>query len=302
MSGKQIRCKICGELKKGVILNHYNLKLCLDCFSDFFKKRVESTIEKFKMFNKTDSLLIGLSGGKDSMSITKALKDLGYNIRAIHINAGIKDSSEKSESIVTEFCTKENIPLKIIKINQELKTTLEELSKISKKPICAVCGMLRRYFLNKEAKNEIVITGHTLNDEVAFILKNFIFWNEELLLRIYPVLQDREGFSKKVKPLCLITEQETILFCHINKIKFFDEPCPHKPEVYDVFKKIVDDLNHHFPGSIIGFYKTYLKKFKNLFNFNYQIELQRCIKCGYPTTMQICGICRLKEKLVQYRQ
>lgn len=48
------------------------------------------------MFGQEDNILIALSGGKDSISITKALKDLGYNIKAIHINAELGEVSKKN--------------------------------------------------------------------------------------------------------------------------------------------------------------------------------------------------------------
>ncbi|MEN2994724.1 MAG: ATP-binding protein [Thermodesulfovibrio sp.] len=302
MEIKKIRCSLCKSLNNGFVLNHYNLKLCKECFPNFFKKRVQETIEKFKMFNKNDIILVAVSGGKDSMSILKALKDLQYNIRALHIDAGIEKVSERSKQIVQEFCEKEHIPLKIIKLQQEIDLSLKELSKISKKPICAVCGMLRRYILNKEASGQIIVTGHTLNDEVSFILKNMIFWNDELLSRIYPVLYEKEGLSKKVKPLCLITEQETRLFCEITSIKYFDETCPYRSEIYELFKKIVHEINYNFPGSIIGFYKGYLKRVRKFYpERSKEASLRQCKNCGYMTVSDLCSVCRLKEKVLQYK-
>jgi len=60
METKKIRCKFCNNLKEGIALRHYNLKVCTDCFPHFFKKRVEETIEKFKMFQRKDSILVAL--------------------------------------------------------------------------------------------------------------------------------------------------------------------------------------------------------------------------------------------------
>lgn len=300
MEIKRIKCKLCGQIKDGTVLKHYNLKTCLDCFPELFKKRVQNIIEKFKMFNKKDRLLIGISGGKDSMSLTKALKDLGYNIYAIHINIGKEELSEESEKTVQNFCHKENISLKIIKLQEKFKASLEELSKVSRKPICAVCGMLRRYLLNRESEGHVIITGHTLNDEVAFIFKNMLFWNDDLLSRIYPVLNEKDGLGRKVKPLCLITEEETVLFCKILNINYITKTCPYKSEIYKVFKDTVNEFNKHFPGSIIGFYKGYLKRVKKFYPET-DIILHRCEICGYPTPLKICSVCRLKEKLLQYK-
>ncbi|WP_353684806.1 ATP-binding protein [Thermodesulfovibrio sp. 3907-1M] len=302
METKKVRCKICNNLKEGVIIRHYNLRVCLDCFPQFFKKRVQETIEKFKMFAAKDSLVVALSGGKDSMSIAKALKDLGYSIKALHINADLGEVSRKSIEIVQNFCVREKIPLKIVDLKEEVELSLEKISKILKKPVCAVCGMLRRYILNRQAEGQTIVTGHTLNDEVSFILKNMIFWNDELLARVSPFLDEKEGLTRKVKPLCLITEEETLLFCKLSNITYVDEQCPYKSEVYEIFKNLVYEINKEFPGSITGFYKGYLKRVKIFYSQPLKdISVQRCIKCGYPTTTQLCSICRLKEKLLQYK-
>ncbi|GAQ94035.1 hypothetical protein TAGGR_1205 [Thermodesulfovibrio aggregans] len=302
METRKIRCKICSNLKEGIILRHYNLKICLECFPYFFKKRIQETIEKFKMFGQEDNILIALSGGKDSISITKALKDLGYNIKAIHINAELGEVSKKSVEIVKKFCESEKIYLKIINLMEEFQVSLEKISKILKKPVCAVCGMLRRYVLNKHAEGQIIVTGHTLNDEVSFILKNLIFWNDELLARVSPVLEEREGLSRKVKPLCLITEEETKVFCKVSNITYVEEQCPYKSEVYEIFKSLVYEINKEFPGSVAGFYKGFLKRVEKFYSSSStKISVQRCTNCGYPTTTQLCSVCRLKEKLLQYK-
>lgn len=302
MENKKVRCKICNSLKEGISLEHYNLKLCLECFPIFFRKRIDETIKKFKMFQPSDPILIALSGGKDSVSLTKTLRDLGYNIRALHINIGIKGLSEKTEEFVINFCENEKIDLKIIKLQEIFPLPVYKLSKIAKKPICAVCGMIRRYIMNMEAKEETIVTGHTLNDEVSFIIKNLIFWNDDLLSRINPVLSEKQGFSKKVKPLCLTTEQETKLFCEVLGIKYIDESCPYRSEVYDVFKHVTAELNKNFPGSIIGFYKGYLKRVKKIYSESIEkVSLQKCKDCGYLTSSERCSICRLKEKLLEYK-
>ncbi len=302
MEKVKVKCKFCGLLKEGFRIKHYNLKICFDCFPDFFKNRIQHTIEKFKMFEKDSSLLVAISGGKDSMSMAKALKELGYNLRAIHLNVNLGDISDKSQKIVEKFCQNENIPLLIIDLNLELNVSLKDLSRISRRPICAVCGMLRRYFINREAKDEVIVTGHTLNDEVSFIFKNMLFWNDDLLSRISPLLYEKEGLHRKVKPLCFITEEETLQFCNVMKIEHIEDACPYKSEVYDVFKDTVNHFNQKFPGSILGFYKGFLKRVENFYSVSSNSTyLQACQSCGYPTNMSLCSICRLKEKLLQYK-
>jgi len=296
---KILKCRICQKVKEGVHLRSYNLKICSECFLVFFRKRVKETIEKFKMFSPEDKIAVAISGGKDSMALAKVLKDLGYNITLFHINCQIKenDYSEKSQKAVEEFAKIENLPLRILDFKDEIEIDLKLAAKISKKEICGVCGMIKRYLLNREAKNlDVIVTGHTLNDEAASLLKSLIFWQEGFIRRQFPVLREEESLKKKAKPLTLCFERETKLFCEILKLPYLKERCPLRGGTYVLFKKIVEELEEEMPSSVLNFYKGFLKR-KRIFGKEKVEKLSPCKKCGYLTVAEICNFCKLKEKI-----
>jgi tRNA(Ile)-lysidine synthase TilS/MesJ len=295
---------MCQKVKEGVHLRSYNLKICLDCFLDFFRKRVEETIEKFKIFSPEDKIAVAISGGKDSMALAKVLKDLGYNITLFHINCQIKenDYSEKSQKAVEEFAKIENLPLKILDFKNEIEVDVKLAAKISKKEICGVCGMIKRYLLNREAKDfNVIVTGHTLNDEAASLLKSLIFWQEGFIRRQFPVLKEEESLKKKAKPLTLCFERETKLFCDILKLPYLKERCPLRGGTYVLFKKIIEDLEEEMPSSVLNFYKGFLKR-KRIFGKEKPEKLSPCKKCGYLTVAEVCNFCKLKEKIKIFTQ
>jgi len=299
---KILKCRICQKVKEGVHLRSYNLKICFDCFLDFFRKRVKETIEKFKMFSPKDKIAVAISGGKDSMALAKVLKNLGYNITLFHINSQIKENnySEKSQKAVEEFAKRENLPLRILDFKDEIGIDVKLAAKISKKEICAVCGMIKRYLLNREAKDfEVIVTGHTLNDEAASLLKSLIFWQEGFIRRQYPVLKEEESLKRKAKPLTLCFEKETKLFCDILNLPYQKEPCPLRGGSYLFFKKIIEDLEEEMPSSVLNFYKGFLKR-KRIFGKEEALNLSPCEKCGYLTVAKICNFCRLKEKIQNF--
>ncbi len=295
-----IRCKKCHQIKKGVILKSYNLKLCFDCFIEFFLKRIESTIEKFKMFSYHQKILVALSGGKDSLALAKALKMLGYQIALVHLRTGIKinDYSLKSERLVKNFAKKENLKLKIIDFEKEVGLDLKTSAQIFGRKICSVCGMAKRYLLNQAAKNfDVLVTGHTLNDEAASLLSSLIFWKDEYLYKQFPILKEEGSLKRKAKPLAFNFESETKIFCEHLKINYLDSPCPFQGKPYIFFKKIIEKIEKEMPASILNFYKGFLKRkklFQPLFD---KKNLKPCLKCGYLTTAKICNFCRLKEKI-----
>jgi uncharacterized protein (TIGR00269 family) len=295
---KILKCRKCQKIKEGVNLRSYNLKICFDCFLDFFRKRVKKTIEKFKMFSEKDKIAVAISGGKDSMVLAKVLKDLGYNITLFHINCQIKekDYSKNCQKMVEKFAQKESLPLKILNFKDEIGIDLKKAAEISKKEFCGVCGMIKRYLLNREAKDfDVIVTGHTLNDEAASLLSSLIFW-KDFLKRQYPVLEEKGSLKTRAKPLTLCFEKETKLFADLLKLPYYKKPCPLANGPYVFFKKIINDLEEKMPSSVLNFYKGFLKR-KKLFGQEKEVKLSPCQICGYLTVTKICSFCNLKEKI-----
>lgn len=300
---KVIRCHFCKKIKEGVHLRSYNLRVCFDCFLNFFRKRVQETIEKFKMFNKEEKIAVAISGGKDSVALARVLKDLGYKISLFHINTNIKEENyaENSEKAVKEFAQRENLPLKIIKLEDEIGIDIKLASKISKKEICGICGMIKRYLLNREAKDfDVIVTGHTLDDEAASLLSSLIFW-KEFVARQWPILNEKETLKRKAKPLSLVFEKNTELFCQILNLPYNPQPCPLRGGTYIFFKNFIHSLEKAMPSSVLNFYKGFLRRKKQILWQDEDEKLEPCEKCGYLTVAKICSFCRLKEKIERWK-
>ena len=76
---------------------------------------VRKTIDEHSLVNRGDVLVLGLSGGPDSMCLLHILKDLeeeyGFTLRAFHLNHMIRPEAGDDEEYVKECCRRLGIPL-----------------------------------------------------------------------------------------------------------------------------------------------------------------------------------------------
>lgn len=173
--------------------------------------KVSKTIKKYNLFEKNDKVLIGVSGGPDSMSLLLILHSLGYDICVAHINHGLRENANFEEEFVLNYCNNKNIPCFVKKIN--LKENLNGMSTEE-------AGRKARYdffeeICLKENCNKIA-TAHNSNDNAETVIMNMIRGSGLTGLRgIEPIR------GKIVRPLIEISRQEIEEFCAENDIN----PC-----------------------------------------------------------------------------
>ena len=133
------------------------------------EEKVKQTINKNYLFDKSDKVLIGVSGGPDSITLLNILYELGYNIMVAHINHGIRDNAENDEKFVSDFCKVRNIPCFIKKVKlKEIETdmTLEELGRKIRYDF--FYEIMEKYECTK------IATAHNANDNAETIIMNII--------------------------------------------------------------------------------------------------------------------------------
>ncbi len=294
-----MKCRKC-QTAAIINLREHNTAYCSNHFIQYFENRVETAIKKYSMFSRTDRLLVAVSGGKDSTTLWYVLWKLGYDVTAINIDVGtVKTDLNKLKDLASSM----NSQL----ISVDAKDLLEGLSvvqaaKMVKRPVCSVCGSVRRYIMNKTALENgftVLVTGHNLDDEVSFLLGNLLNWNFDYLGRQKPVLPAvEEGFSRKAKPLILLTEKETFTYALLNKLPFSHEVCAYSKEASSLhYKHVLNEIEIRHPGTKLRFYEGFQRIHLFDHHENTKTQLRKCDICGYPTTAEICSLCRIKEKL-----
>ncbi|MDL2307945.1 adenine nucleotide alpha hydrolase family protein, partial [Desulfovibrio sp. OttesenSCG-928-C06] len=227
----------------------------------------------------------------------------GYNVTGLHIDLAIGESSRLARLQVERFCDKHSLNLQVLDMAEEglpIPLVKEKL----KRPICSACGKIKRHYFNKAAldgKYDAIATGHNLDDEISRLFSNVLRWDASYLGEQGPLLPAEEGFARKVKPLWRLGEFETANYAYLMGIDWHTMPCPYsKGASFSIHKKVWADLEHHMPGKRLNFYLEFLEHGRKNFAGacrESEESLAPCPRCGYPTSSDLCGVCRIKDML-----
>src|SRR3989344_2621998 len=192
-------CTKCGK-PAAISLRYANMDLCQSHFTRMFEARVMRTVREYRMLKKGDVVAVGVSGGKDSCVMLNLLykisQSLPFTLTAITIDEGIAGYRNKSLEVAKKECGKLGIPLKVVSFDAEFGSTLDKLLKEKgQERSCSYCGVMRRYSLNKYAR-ELGATklaiGHNSDDVAQTVMMNFMRNEPERLARFAPVSSDAE--------------------------------------------------------------------------------------------------------------
>ncbi len=293
-----------------MFIPYARLSLCNEHFKVYVVRRVRRTIERYKMVREGERVLAAVSGGKDSLVLLHVLSEirnsddpkisLNYELEAVTIDLGIEGYSEESVRVAGEHCRSIGVPHHVIDVRRVAGFTMDEVASRGGRPVCSVCGVVKRYVLNAfgvEEGFDRLATGHNLDDEAAVLLSNYVSANVELLARQSPVLPRRDGMVSRIKPLFEVSERETALYAHIQGLSPISEECPYAVNPSTLkFKEVINFLEEKWPAAKVSMVRGFLKRIKpHLTDEGWQEALRRCAVCGYPTSSEVCAFCRLKE-------
>ncbi|MCS7134968.1 MAG: TIGR00269 family protein [Candidatus Aenigmarchaeota archaeon] len=300
--------KKCSRCKKTAFYYRINegRYYCGPCFSRNIEDRVKKTIRKHNLINDGDRIAVALSGGKDSSNTLYLLKKIfkknpKIEIFAITIDEGIKNHRAKAIKNSIKFCKELQVKHYVFSFKKEFGFTIDEIAKKSKdKGMCRYCGVLRRYLLNKKARelnaNKIAL-GHNLDDEAQTIVMNVLKGDLLRLARTgpMPLIKESKKFIPRIKPLIMIPEKESALFAIINNIPVSFDKCPYAK--FNPLRGEIRDFLNRLENEAHGIKYSVLKSGERLASIlkeNLKIdEIKLCEKCGEPSSENICKVCKI---------
>ena len=298
-----MKCWICGE--EAVYYNPQNKKaLCKKHFISYFEKKVFKTIRQWKMINEKDVIAVALSGEKDSMVTLNLIKKFTNKYRqkvfAITIDEGIY--RKKAIELAKKFTSELGIEYYVFSYKDEFGYTLPEMLKYIDLPSCRICGILRRYLLNKKARElgaTKLITGHNLNDEAENILLNVFRGKVIENSKLGPItgVNSHPKFVTKVKPLYFMRVEEIKLYAKLNGIPFYSGSCPYLSSSFRFrIREFLNETEKKYPGTLDKIVSGNLEVLPILKEHN-KSEIKTCKICGEPASQEICSTCRILSQL-----
>lgn len=298
-------CKNC-EKNPVIKLTNNDVELCKLCFFKYFEKKARKTISKYNLIQKKDHVVVAVSGGKDSMALLYILNKLKQDIKliAILIDEGIQDYRIELIKNVKKYCKETKIPLKIYSFKKEFGKPLDKLVPRGEKA-CNVCGVLRRYLLNKysrKLKATKLATGHNLDDEAQSVIMNQFRRNIKTSARLGPItgVQDDLRFIKRIKPLYFLLDEEAMIYASLRNLPFRSFKycaCPYAAYSYrNKIKKMLNDFEEKYPGTKNNIINSFLEILP-LLKKKYVGAIKSCKTCGEPCSGDICQVCGLVKKL-----
>jgi len=303
-----MKCSFCN--KKSIYFRKYEgHHYCEKHFTESIEKKVKKTLRENHLIEKKDTVAIAHSGGKDSSNLLYLLDKIFKNnpnvkLFVITIDEGIKGYRDECLKKSESFCKKLGIDQHVFSFKKEFGFSVDDLTKRMKSGYCGSCGLLRRYLLNKKARElgaTKLATGHNLDDECQSILMNILKGDLLRLVRMgpKPKIANHPKFVERIKPLILVPENESELFAKINKIPFGPKKCSYSVDnpLRGETRRFLDRLEETSPGIKYSLYESAFKitpfirsKFKSG-------KINSCKECGEPSSRGICKICELLKNL-----
>ncbi len=190
-------------------------------------KRMGKAISDFDLIEDGDRIMVGVSGGKDSLALLELLalrrkfKKQNFDVVAVHINV-LELPYEVDREFLKTFCERLDVELIYRDINVDFE-------RPSKKPACFRCSWHRRTTLFKmtaEFKCNKLALGHHMDDAIETLLMNMMY--QGAICSMPAKLSMFQGNIILIRPLILLKDAEMREYSRIKKFVLEKELCPHE--------------------------------------------------------------------------
>ncbi len=211
--------------------------------------RVRKAVDDYQMIEEGDRIAVGISGGKDSLTLLYALHGLmrfypkKFELHAVTVDLGFDNLNLEQ---IKELCAKLEVPYTIV------KTDIAQIIFDERKEEnpCSLCAKMRKGALNqaiREAGCNKVAYAHHKDDVIETMLMSLIF--EGRIHTFSPVTYlDRMNLTV-IRPLMYMDEVDVIGFVHKYNVPVVKSPCPADGNTRrEYVKDLLRSINLETPG------------------------------------------------------
>lgn len=179
-------------------------------------KKVRETVKKYGLINKKDKILIGVSGGPDSLALFYALRilkrEFGLSLHVAHLDHGLRKDSAKDAQFVKGLAEQSGIPVSIARIDVRALPGHGQSEEIAR-------NLRLGFFFRvaRDIKAGKIALGHNLDDQAETVLMRLIRGTG--LCGLSGIIPKRKLYGFWViRPLIEIRRSEIISFLKRRKI------------------------------------------------------------------------------------
>lgn len=210
---------------------------------------LRSCVEDYQMIKDNDRIAVGVSGGKDSLTllvVLAALRDFypkRFELEALSVDMGFEGMDF---SAVEALCAQLNVPF--VRIPTQIGWIVFE-GRREKNP-CSMCAKMRRGALCRAMQErglKKIALGHHYDDAVETFVMSLLY--EGRLSCFQPVTYlDRMGITQ-IRPMLYLTEKQVANFAAKRELPVVHNPCPaDKHTKREDAKQLVYELCGRYPG------------------------------------------------------
>jgi len=191
--------------------------------------RVKSVISRYKLINKNDKILVGVSGGPDSTALLYILhslsRELNFTLHIAHLDHMLRKDSRKDKEFVERLSQKLKIPLTCARVD-----VLSSVKKGSLEEAARIARLNFLFELAEDVKADKIALGHNLDDQAETVLMRIL--RGAGLYGLAGILPKREidGFVV-IRPLIEIKREEIEAFLKRKRVR----PCRDASNKEDIY-------------------------------------------------------------------
>ena len=293
-----MKCSNCSE-EAVIRVNWKDKNYCSNHFKRYFLAQVGKVLDKYEV---EGDIAVAVSGGKDSSTCVEALSHFDrVNLHPFHIDLGIGDYSQRSLEAAEELASDLGLQLEVLDLESKYGRSIPEINEDEGGKSCALCGMIKRYLMNRHAfENDFdyVSTGHNLSDEVSSTFNSLANVYLTPFRGLKPVLEEKREYRMvaRAKPLFYVKDKEAMIYAETNNVPFFGGECPLAVDSpTNELKGWLHDLDSKRPKILRNFAKSFMR-IEEKMDMGDE-ELKTCDNCGYPTATDVCRFCRVVKNV-----